>query len=121
MERYWPEALRDRNAKHYEETAMTRSYELLRYWSNIFTLDTKDCFNPPNGCSVPPEWIALFDEDDEDDEFEDIDIPTVYVVSLCSDLDDSFEERPTQEVDYTTKLFGQAPQWWVDCGIGDRV
>ena len=71
---------------------------------------------------MPLEWIALFDEDDEDEEFEDIDILAVYVVSLCSDLDDSFEERPTQEeVDYMTKLFGQAPQWWVDCGIGDRV
>jgi hypothetical protein len=120
VERYWPEALPDRNAKHYEETGMTRSYELLRNWSGIFTLDTKDCFNPPKGRSVPPEWIALFDEDNEDEEYEDIAIPTVYVVSLCSDLDDSFEDRPTQEeVDYMTKLFGHAPQWWVGCGIGD--
>ncbi|OJA17899.1 hypothetical protein AZE42_10386 [Rhizopogon vesiculosus] len=120
VERHWPEALPDRNIKYYEDTAMMRSYELIRHWSGIVTLDTKVCFNPPKGCSVPPEWIALFDGDDEDKEYEDIDIPTIFVFAVCSDLDDSYEERPTQEeVDYMTKLFGHAPQWWVGCGIGD--
>jgi hypothetical protein len=119
VESYWPEVLPDRNVKHYEDTAMTRGFELVRHWTGIYNLDGQDCFNPKGGY-VPPEWFALFDDDDEDEEFEDIDIDIVHVFVLCSDQEESFKERPTQEdVDYMTKLMGHVPQWWVGCRIGD--
>ncbi|KAG0705303.1 hypothetical protein DFH29DRAFT_291338 [Suillus ampliporus] len=119
-EQHWPEALPDRNDKGYEYMAATRAFELILDWSGIYTLDSKDCFDPKGG-SVPPEWIALYDGDeDEDDELQDIQIDTVHVFSLCSDQDESFEARPTQErVDFMTKLVGHAPQWWVSCGYAD--
>ncbi|KAG0700387.1 hypothetical protein DFH29DRAFT_1080711 [Suillus ampliporus] len=122
-EQHCPEALPDRNAKNYETTARTRAYEFIVEWSGIYTLDTKDCFNPKGG-SVPPEWIALYDGvyDDQldDDEIMSIPIDTVHVLAVCSDQDDDFGWRPTQEkMDFMTKVIGHTPQWWVSCGFAD--
>ncbi|KAG1748940.1 uncharacterized protein EDB91DRAFT_1111526 [Suillus paluster] len=116
-EQHWSGALPERNDIGYEYMAATRAFELLLDWSGIFTLDSKDCFNPKGG-SVPPEWIALYDGDEDDDEADDeypnIQIDTVHVFALCSDQDESFEARPTQErVDFMTNLIGHTPQWWV--------
>ncbi|KAG0696373.1 hypothetical protein DFH29DRAFT_208477 [Suillus ampliporus] len=118
-QQHWSEALPDRNAKNYEDIAMTRAYELISGFSGIYNLDRKDCFNPKGG-SVPLEWIAVYDGDydDEldDDELEAIQIDIVHVLTVCSDEEDEFEERPTQEkMDFMTKLIGHGPQWWMGC------
>ncbi|KAG0700389.1 hypothetical protein DFH29DRAFT_932310 [Suillus ampliporus] len=122
-EQHCPEALPERSAKNYENTARTRAYELIRAWAGICTLARKECFNPKGG-SVPPEWIALYDGvyDDEldDEELMSIQIDTVLVLAVCSDQDDSYEWRPRQEnMDFMTKLIGHTPQWWVSCGYAD--
>ncbi|KAG0703087.1 hypothetical protein DFH29DRAFT_918820 [Suillus ampliporus] len=45
-----------------------------------------------------------------------IQIDTVLVLSVCSDEEESFEERPTQgQMDFMTKLIGHGPQWWMGC------
>ncbi|KAG1737110.1 uncharacterized protein EDB91DRAFT_1141104 [Suillus paluster] len=119
-EQNWPaDELPDRNAKDYEDIAATRAYKLIADLSSICSLGRKTCFNPKGG-SVPPYWIAVYDGDydDEldDEELMNIQIDTVVVLSVCSDEEDSFEERPTQgQMDFMTKLIGHGPQWWMGC------
>jgi len=44
----------------------------------------------------------------DDDELASIQIDTVHVLAVCSDQNDLFEERPSQEkVDFMTELIGQ--------------
>ncbi|KAJ8588154.1 hypothetical protein M405DRAFT_820231 [Rhizopogon salebrosus TDB-379] len=114
-EQHWPEALPERDARNYRKTAIRRAYELIGHLTGIPDLARKTCFNP-KGDSVPPEWFAsLYDEADDPEDME-----TVIVFALCSDEDDDFEGRPTQDkVDFMTNLVGHAPQWWVSCGYAD--
>lgn len=87
-----------------------RAYGLLRDWLCVYSLDRQYCFNP-KGDSVPPEW---FEGVNDDEPPEDLDM--VQVLAVCSDREDEFERRPTQEqLDFLTKLIGQAPKWWVSC------
>lgn len=81
-------------------------------------LDFVTCFNT-KGDSVSPEWIAVYDGDYDDvlsdEELLAFQVQTVYVLTVCSDEEDSFEKRPIQEqMDYITKLVGHGPQWWMD-------
>ncbi|KAG1737082.1 uncharacterized protein EDB91DRAFT_1083121 [Suillus paluster] len=89
-EQHWPDALLARNDMCYEDVATTRAYEYISAWSGIHDLGQKDCFNPKGG-SVPPEWIALYDDvyDDvlDDTELAAIQIDTIQVFSVCSDHD----------------------------------
>ncbi|KAG1807006.1 uncharacterized protein BJ212DRAFT_1388669 [Suillus subaureus] len=87
--------------------------------TGISDLDPITCFNPKGG-SVPPEWIAVYDGDYDDvlsdEELLAFQIQTVYELTVCSDEEDSFEERPSQEqMDYITNLVGHGPQWWMGC------
>jgi hypothetical protein len=53
------------------EIAKKQAFELIRYWTGIYNLDWKSCFDP-KGDSVPPEWLAnRYDEADnpEDNRF----------------------------------------------------
>ncbi|KAG0709605.1 hypothetical protein DFH29DRAFT_869914 [Suillus ampliporus] len=96
---HWSET--DRSDKGYEDTTITRAYELIAH--------CRYCFNP-KGDSVPLEWIAVYDGD-YDDELTNIQIDTIYVLAVCSDEEDDFGERPTQEkTDVMTKLTGKEPQ-----------
>ncbi|KAG2338595.1 hypothetical protein BDR05DRAFT_1062637 [Suillus weaverae] len=119
-EQHCPEELPDRSHIDYEDIATTRANELLASWSGIYFLDYRNCLNPPGGI-IPPEWIAVFngDYDDEpDDVLDAIQIDTVRVFFVCSDRGD-FEMRPTrQQLDSLTKLIGHPPQWWVACSYG---
>ncbi|KAG2039299.1 hypothetical protein BDR03DRAFT_1090732 [Suillus americanus] len=118
-EQHCPEELPDRNAKCYQTNAILRAYEHLVDLTGINNLDPVTCFNPKGG-SVPPEWIAVYDGDYDDvlsdEEILAFQIQTVYVLTVCSDEEDCFEERPSQEqMDYITKLVGHEPQWWMRC------
>ncbi|KAJ8590352.1 hypothetical protein M405DRAFT_816403 [Rhizopogon salebrosus TDB-379] len=115
-EHYYPEGLLDRNDKSYEDNAIMLAYSIIRDWGRIYTLATKHCFNPPEGCPVPPEWIAsMYDEGDDPE-----DLQIVLVLSVCSDKEDNFEWRPVQDkMDFLTKLIGHGPKWWPSCGFAD--
>ncbi|KAG2119333.1 hypothetical protein DEU56DRAFT_929068 [Suillus clintonianus] len=122
VEQQWPEVLPDRSAKCYEDTATRRAFNLISDLAGIHNLGRKNCVNPQGG-SVSPEWITVFegDYDDEldDDELAAIQLDTVLVLTVCSNQGDEFEERPIHEkMDYMTKLVGCAPRWWVSCGLG---
>ncbi|OAX34278.1 hypothetical protein K503DRAFT_869021 [Rhizopogon vinicolor AM-OR11-026] len=105
-----PDLLPDPKDKSYEYTAMQRGYELLRDWLCIYSLDRQYCFNP-KGSSVPPEWIEGVNDDEPPEDLEMVD-----VLAVCSDREDEFERRPTQEqLDFLTKLIGYSPKWWVSC------
>ncbi|KAG1843274.1 hypothetical protein DFJ58DRAFT_804732 [Suillus subalutaceus] len=114
-----PEELPDRDDIGYKCMAAIRAYELIADLTTINTLDRKLCFNPKGGL-VPPEWIAVYDGDYDDilseEELLAIKIDTIHVLAVCSDEEDSFEERPVQgQMDYMTKLIGHGPQWWMGC------
>jgi hypothetical protein len=53
-----PELSPARNHRNYEDTAVTRAFELIRDWG-IYTLAGKDCPNPLNGV-VPSDWFERF-------------------------------------------------------------
>ncbi|KAG1733956.1 hypothetical protein EDB19DRAFT_1911295 [Suillus lakei] len=96
-----------------------RAYELIADISCIRTIDANICFNP-KGSLVPPEWLAVHDGDYDDvlsdEELLAIEIDTVYVLTMCSDEEESFEERPIQEkMDDMANLIGHGPQWWMRC------
>ncbi|KAG2114850.1 hypothetical protein DEU56DRAFT_180378 [Suillus clintonianus] len=120
-----PEALRDRNDRDYEIDAMTQAHMLILARSGILPLFYMTCFKPQDG-SVPPVWLDAFgmrgfnrDHIDEDELIANP-IVDVQVLAVCSDIDRSFERRPTQaQMDAITELMGYAPQWWVGYGIGD--
>ncbi|KAG1721652.1 hypothetical protein EDB19DRAFT_504223 [Suillus lakei] len=87
--------------------------------ASIRTLDANICSNP-QGSLVPPEWLAVYDGDYDDvlsgEEPPAVEIDTVYVLTVYSDEEESFEEHPIQEMmDGTTKLIGHGPQWWMSC------
>ncbi|KAG1761521.1 hypothetical protein EDD22DRAFT_1051142, partial [Suillus occidentalis] len=47
------------------------------------------------------------------EELRAVQIDTVPVFAVCSERDESLNERPTQEqMDIMTKLIGYPPQWW---------
>lgn len=49
-----------------------------------------------------------------------IPIDIVDVSAVCSDQEDFFALRPTQEkMDFVPKLIGHAPRWWINCGYAD--
>jgi hypothetical protein len=98
---------------------MMRAYEHLVDFTGINNLDTITCFNPKGG-SVPPEWIPVsngdYDDVLSDEEVLAFQIQTVYVLTVCSDEEDPFEDCSIQEqMDYLTKLVGHGPQWWMGC------
>ncbi|KAG1888562.1 hypothetical protein F4604DRAFT_1713457 [Suillus subluteus] len=119
-EQHCPEKLRDRNSEGYKTHAMVRGYIHLVYFTGINNLDTIACFNPMEGASVPPEWIPVsngdYDDVLSDEEILAFQIQTVHVLTVCSDEEESFKDRPNQEqMDYLTELVGHGPQWWMGC------
>ncbi|OAX31330.1 hypothetical protein K503DRAFT_777675 [Rhizopogon vinicolor AM-OR11-026] len=115
-EEHCPEELPDQNAEDYQDVAVMRAYKRISAWSGIHTLEMQDCFNPPKGGTVPPEWFASIFYDDIQPEGVDI----VNVLIVCSDQEEKFQGRPSQvHIDFMTKLIGHGPRWWVSCGYAD--
>ncbi|KAG1736500.1 hypothetical protein EDB19DRAFT_1027534 [Suillus lakei] len=121
-EKECPEMLPERDDRLYEHDAAVRAYELISAQYGFQLQEFRFCFNPKDG-SVPPLWFEAFTAKyfrNGDDEIRATRIDEALVLVLCSELDDSFKERPTQgQVDVMTELVGQPPQWWVGCGVSD--
>ncbi|KAG1830629.1 hypothetical protein EV424DRAFT_268553 [Suillus variegatus] len=117
-EKECPEMLPERDHKCYERDAMLRAREFISARSGVWSFDFKFCFNPKDG-EVPLLWFEAFMAKyfkSGDDEIRAVQIDTVPVLAVCSEQDDSFKERPTQEqMDVLTQLIGYAPRWWVCC------
>jgi hypothetical protein len=121
-EKECPEVLPERDHICYEDHAMVRGRELISACSDFWSFDFKYCFNPKDG-SVPPLWFDAFMAKyfkSGTEELRAVQIDTVPVFVVCSERDESFNERPTQgQMDIMTKLIGYPPQWWVCCDYGD--
>ncbi|KAG2086603.1 uncharacterized protein F5147DRAFT_781585 [Suillus discolor] len=117
-EKECPEMLPERDHRYYERDAMLRAREFISARSDVWSFDFKFCFNPKEG-EVPPLWLEAFMAKyfrSGDEEIRAVQIDTVPVLAVCSEQDDSFKERPTQEqMDIMTQLMGYAPRWWVCC------
>lgn len=113
-----PEVLPERDHICYEDLAMVRAREHISARSGFWSFDFKFCFNPKDG-PVPPLWFDAFMAKyfkSGTEELRAVQIDTVPVFVVCSERDESFNERPTQEqMDIMTKLIGYPPQWWVGC------
>jgi hypothetical protein len=121
-EKECPEALPERDHIYYDYHAMVRAREPISTRSDFWSFDFKYCFNPKDG-SVPPLWFDAFMAKyfkSDTDEIRAVQIDTVPVFVVCSERDESFNERPTQrQMDIMTELIGYAPRWWVCCDYGD--
>ncbi|KAG2061120.1 hypothetical protein BDR06DRAFT_947666 [Suillus hirtellus] len=117
-EKECPEVLPERDHKCYERDAMLRAREFISARSGVWSFDFKFCFNPNDG-EVPLLWFEAFMAryfKSGDDEIRAVQIDTVPVLAVCSEQDDSFKERPTQEqMNILTQSIGYAPRWWVCC------
>ncbi|KAG2033305.1 hypothetical protein BDR03DRAFT_967938 [Suillus americanus] len=117
-EKECPEVLLERGHKFYEFHAMMRGREHISTRSGFWSFDFKCCFNPKDG-SVPTLWfeahMAKYFKSGSD-EIRAVQLDIVPVFTVCSELDESFKERPTQEqMDIMTEMIGYPPQWWVGC------
>ncbi|OJA10925.1 hypothetical protein AZE42_03058 [Rhizopogon vesiculosus] len=113
-EHHYPEGIPDRNDKSYNSTAIRLAYDIIRDWGRMCILATNHCFNSPEACPVPTEWLATMYDDVDDPE----DLQGVLVLSVCSDEEDDFEWRPVQaKMDFLTKSIGHEPKWWPSCGF----